>query len=42
VSFNKLRKRLLRQTRQAIEDFGMLKPGQKRWLIGVSGRQGFL
>lgn len=36
VSFNKLRKRLLRQVRQAIEDFGMLK-GQKRWLIGVSG-----
>ncbi|CAN7497729.1 tRNA 2-thiocytidine(32) synthetase TtcA [Pararhizobium sp. LjRoot255] len=36
VSFNKLRKRLLRQVRQAIEDFGMLK-GQRRWLIGVSG-----
>jgi tRNA 2-thiocytidine biosynthesis protein TtcA len=36
VSFNKLRKRLLRQIRQAIEDFGMLN-GQKRWLIGVSG-----
>jgi tRNA 2-thiocytidine biosynthesis protein TtcA len=36
VSFNKLRKRLLRQVRQALDDFQMLK-GQKRWLIGVSG-----
>ena len=36
VSFNKLRKRLLRQVRQAMDDFGMLK-GQKRWLVGVSG-----
>lgn len=36
VSFNKLRKRLLRQVRQAFEDFDMLK-GQKRWLIGISG-----
>ncbi|MDQ0456007.1 tRNA 2-thiocytidine(32) synthetase TtcA [Rhizobium paknamense] len=36
VSFNKLRKRLLRQLRQALEDFDMLK-GQKRWLIGLSG-----
>lgn len=36
VSFNKLRKRLLRQVRQAIDDFQMLK-GQKRWLIGISG-----
>jgi len=36
VSFNKLRKRLLRQVRQAFEDFDMLK-GQKRWLVGVSG-----
>ena len=36
VSFNKLRKRLLRQTRQAIEDFAMLK-GQTRWLVGMSG-----
>ncbi|WP_117191229.1 tRNA 2-thiocytidine(32) synthetase TtcA [Rhizobium terrae] len=36
VSFNKLRKRLLRQVRQAFDDFGMLK-GQKRWLIGLSG-----
>ncbi|WP_026613989.1 tRNA 2-thiocytidine(32) synthetase TtcA [Ensifer aridi] len=36
VSFNKLRKRLLRQVRQALDDFGMLK-GAKRWLVGVSG-----
>nr|AIA18939.1 PP-loop family [uncultured bacterium] len=36
VSFNKLRKRLLRQVRQAMEDFAMLK-GQKRWLVGLSG-----
>ncbi|RUZ33322.1 tRNA 2-thiocytidine(32) synthetase TtcA, partial [Mesorhizobium sp. M7A.F.Ca.CA.001.15.1.1] len=32
VEFNKLRKRLLRLTRQAIEDFSMVKPGQ-RWLV---------
>jgi len=36
VSFNKLRKRLLRQTRQAIEDFAMVTPGE-RWLVGLSG-----
>lgn len=36
VEFNKLRKRLLRLTRQAIEDFGMIKAGD-RWLIGLSG-----
>ncbi|WP_337266798.1 tRNA 2-thiocytidine(32) synthetase TtcA [Oryzifoliimicrobium ureilyticus] len=36
VSFNKLRKRLLRQVRQALEDFAMLR-GQKRWLVGLSG-----
>ena len=36
VGFNKLRKRLLRQVRQAIDDFQMLKE-QKRWLVGVSG-----
>ena len=36
VSFNKLRKRLLRQVRQAMEDFAMLK-GQKKWLVAVSG-----
>ncbi|MEM9105239.1 MAG: tRNA 2-thiocytidine(32) synthetase TtcA [Pseudomonadota bacterium] len=38
VSFNKLRKRLLRNTRQAIDDFSMVHQGQKqRWLIGLSG-----
>lgn len=36
VGFNKLRKRLLRQTRQAIEDFAMVTPGE-RWLVGLSG-----
>ncbi|MEK1893404.1 MAG: tRNA 2-thiocytidine(32) synthetase TtcA [Rhizobium sp.] len=36
VSFNKLRKRLLRQIRQTFDDFGMLR-GQQRWLIGLSG-----
>ncbi|SOD55457.1 tRNA 2-thiocytidine biosynthesis protein TtcA, partial [Rhizobium sp. AN6A] len=36
VSFNKLRKRLLRNVRQAFGDFGMLN-GQKRWLVGLSG-----
>ncbi|WP_413776826.1 tRNA 2-thiocytidine(32) synthetase TtcA [Mesorhizobium sp. AR07] len=36
VEFNKLRKRLLRLTRQAIEDFSMVKSGQ-RWLVALSG-----
>jgi tRNA 2-thiocytidine biosynthesis protein TtcA len=36
ANFNKLRKRLLRQVRQAIDDFAMLK-GQKRWLVCLSG-----
>lgn len=36
VSFKKLRKRLLRQVRQALADFAMLG-GQKRWLVGLSG-----
>ncbi|RWH75620.1 MAG: tRNA 2-thiocytidine(32) synthetase TtcA [Mesorhizobium sp.] len=36
VEFNKLRKRLLRLTRQAIEDFAMVRPG-KRWLVALSG-----
>lgn len=36
VEFNKLRKRLLRQTRQAIDDFAMAKPGD-RWLVALSG-----
>ncbi|WP_246750548.1 tRNA 2-thiocytidine(32) synthetase TtcA [Martelella lutilitoris] len=36
VSFQRLRKRLLRQVRQAISDFSMLE-GQKRWLVALSG-----
>jgi len=36
VGFNKLRKRLLRLVRQALEDFRMLDR-QSRWLIGLSG-----
>ncbi|MBN9071157.1 MAG: tRNA 2-thiocytidine(32) synthetase TtcA [Rhizobiales bacterium] len=36
VEFNKLRKRLLRQTRQAVDDFAMLSPGG-RWLVALSG-----
>mgnify|MGYP000539588411 FL=1 len=36
VEYNKLRKRLLRNMRQAIEDFGMVRPGE-RWLVGLSG-----
>ena len=34
--FNKLRKKLIRQVRQAFADFGMLN-GQKRWLVCLSG-----
>ena len=37
VSFNKLRKRLLRQTRQAIADFSMLSGRKQKWLVGLSG-----
>lgn len=36
VEFNKLRKRLLRHTRQAMADFAMIQPGQ-RWLVALSG-----
>ena len=36
VEFNKLRKRLLRNVRQAVEDFAMAKPGE-RWLVALSG-----
>ncbi|MER9340310.1 tRNA 2-thiocytidine(32) synthetase TtcA [Mesorhizobium sp. M0601] len=36
VEFNKLRKRLLRLARQAIDDFAMVRPGD-RWLIALSG-----
>src|SRR5690606_17171255 len=34
--FNKLRKRLVRLTRQALDDFSMVVPGQ-RWLVALSG-----
>ena len=36
VEFNKLRKRLLRHARQAIESYGMVQAGD-RWLVGLSG-----
>lgn len=36
VGFNKLRKRLLRNTRQALDDFSMIVPGE-RWLVALSG-----
>lgn len=36
VEFNKLRKRLLRLTRQALEDYAMVTPGE-RWLVALSG-----
>ncbi|WBU59148.1 tRNA 2-thiocytidine(32) synthetase TtcA [Paracoccus albus] len=36
TSFKKLRKRLVRDTRAAIEDFGMVRPGD-RWLVCLSG-----
>ena len=38
VDFKKLRKRLVRQVRQAIDDFSMLADKDKpRWLVGLSG-----
>ena len=36
VEFNKLRKRLLRDARQAIADFAMVREGE-RWLVALSG-----
>jgi tRNA 2-thiocytidine biosynthesis protein TtcA len=36
VEFNKLRKRLIRNMREAIEKFGMARAGE-RWLVGISG-----
>ncbi len=36
VEFNKLRKRLIRQMREAIEAFGMARAGE-RWLVAISG-----
>jgi tRNA 2-thiocytidine biosynthesis protein TtcA len=36
VEFNKLRKRLVRHAREAIENYAMLTPGE-RWLVALSG-----
>jgi tRNA 2-thiocytidine biosynthesis protein TtcA len=36
VEFNKLRKRLVRLTREAIDKYGMVRPGE-RWLVALSG-----
>lgn len=36
VEFNKLRKRLIRNMREAIEKFAMVRPGE-RWLVAISG-----
>lgn len=36
VEFNKLRKRLIRNTREALEKFAMVRSGEK-WLIALSG-----
>jgi tRNA 2-thiocytidine biosynthesis protein TtcA len=36
VEFSKLRKRLVRQTREALAAYSMVKPGE-RWLVALSG-----
>ncbi len=36
TEFRKLRKRIIRQTREAIETYGMVRPGD-RWLVCLSG-----
>ena len=36
VEFNKLRKRLIRNAREAIDKFAMARPGEK-WLVALSG-----
>ncbi|GHA14396.1 tRNA 2-thiocytidine biosynthesis protein TtcA [Devosia pacifica] len=36
VGFNKLRKRLIRQAREALDSFAMVRPGEK-WLVALSG-----
>ena len=36
VEFNKLRKRLVRNTREALDKFSMVRPGEK-WLVALSG-----
>ncbi|HEY7800219.1 MAG TPA: hypothetical protein VIA80_15740, partial [Hyphomonadaceae bacterium] len=38
VNFRKLRKRLVRQTQEAIRSFGMIPEGRRpRWLVCLSG-----
>ena len=36
VEFNKLRKRLIRMTREAIEKFGMVRAGDKSMAVGLA------
>lgn len=36
VEFNKLRKRLIRQVRETLDAYGMVRPGTK-WLVALSG-----
>jgi tRNA 2-thiocytidine biosynthesis protein TtcA len=36
TEFRKLRKRIVRQTREAVEQYGMVEPGGK-WLVCLSG-----
>ena len=36
INFKKLRKRIVRQTRDAIDQYGMIEPGTK-WLVCLSG-----
>jgi tRNA 2-thiocytidine biosynthesis protein TtcA len=36
VSFNKMRKRLVRQVRETLATYGMVRPGE-RWLVALSG-----
>jgi len=36
LEFRKLRKRLVRETREALETYGMVRPGE-RWLVCLSG-----
>lgn len=38
TEFRKLRKRLVRETRAAMEDYSMIRPGD-RWLVCLSGRK---
>ena len=41
TEFRKLRKRIIRETRAAIDQYGMIEPGA-RWLVCLSGGQGQL